>query len=373
MYSLYQKIKMRYTRHRSAVIREQAHTYMLMYLVSFAGSVILTRLFLELTGYPQIGNSVLHIAHVLWGGLFLFVASLIPLLFANRWAYPLAAILSGIGIGLFMDEVGKFITRNNDYFYPAAAPIIYALFLLTVWIFTRIRRHPRNDARHEMYAVLDALQEIPDRDFEPAEREVLLARLRRIQELQEPDLANMAGHIALLVESDRLPLSAQRRSRFTGWYTGLRGWVDTHLSYQRLKWLLILGILVMFTLAIAELVGLVQMMNLYQVSLRMIAQNDLSILGSKTAIHALWYLTHVILQTVLAFLALISLILILIRRVRNGVDLAIAVSVVSLTIMDLLAFYVNQFTATIDALIHLILMLGLLYFRSRFLKPAQIQ
>jgi hypothetical protein len=26
------------------------------------------------TGYPQIGNSTLHIAHVLWGGLLLFGA-----------------------------------------------------------------------------------------------------------------------------------------------------------------------------------------------------------------------------------------------------------------------------------------------------------
>jgi hypothetical protein len=35
--------------------------------------VIVTRLFLALTGYPQIGNSVLHIAHALWGALLLLV------------------------------------------------------------------------------------------------------------------------------------------------------------------------------------------------------------------------------------------------------------------------------------------------------------
>jgi hypothetical protein len=34
-------------------------------LVSFGVTVILTRAFLQLTGFPQIGNSVLHIAHAL--------------------------------------------------------------------------------------------------------------------------------------------------------------------------------------------------------------------------------------------------------------------------------------------------------------------
>ena len=69
---------------RSGVRRPGAEQLILLSLVSFAATVIITRLFLELTGYPQIGNSELHIAHVLWGGLLLFVAALIPLLFLNQ-------------------------------------------------------------------------------------------------------------------------------------------------------------------------------------------------------------------------------------------------------------------------------------------------
>ncbi len=79
---------------RAPVKRQYAEYYILLSLISFAASVTLTRLFLELTGYPQIGNSELHIAHVLWGGLLLFIASLVPLIFANRWAYSLGAFLS---------------------------------------------------------------------------------------------------------------------------------------------------------------------------------------------------------------------------------------------------------------------------------------
>ena len=109
---------------RSAVRRDHAGNYILTSLVAFAVTVIATRVFLQLTGFPQLGNSVLHIAHALWGGLLLFVAALLPLAYANRWAIQASALLGGMGTGLFIDEVGKFITQTNDYFFPPALSLI---------------------------------------------------------------------------------------------------------------------------------------------------------------------------------------------------------------------------------------------------------
>lgn len=54
---------------RNPVRRPAAERYLLITLLSFAMSVSLTRLFLELSGYPQLGSGTLHIAHVLWGSL----------------------------------------------------------------------------------------------------------------------------------------------------------------------------------------------------------------------------------------------------------------------------------------------------------------
>ena len=48
--------------------RDQAPTLLLISILSFATTVTLVRLFLELTGYPQVGGGTLHIAHLLWGG-----------------------------------------------------------------------------------------------------------------------------------------------------------------------------------------------------------------------------------------------------------------------------------------------------------------
>src|SRR5919205_1101728 len=151
------------------VKREDAEQYLVAALLGFATSVILIRLFLELTGYPQVGNSELHIAHVLWGGLLLFAASLLPLVFANRWVYKVSALLAGVGVGLFIDEVGKFITQSNNYFYPAAAPIIYTFFLLTVLVYLQVRRMRSNDVRAELYGALDQFEEVLDHNLNAQE------------------------------------------------------------------------------------------------------------------------------------------------------------------------------------------------------------
>jgi hypothetical protein len=44
------------------------------FLVSAIAAIVIIRIFLEATGYPQLGGGGLHIAHVLWGGLGMLVA-----------------------------------------------------------------------------------------------------------------------------------------------------------------------------------------------------------------------------------------------------------------------------------------------------------
>src|SRR4030067_3174096 len=112
------------------VQRENAVRFMLISLLSFVATVTTVRSFLAFTGYPQIGSGTLHIAHVLWGRLILYIGAILPLIYLGPRLHIVGAILSGVGVGLFIDEVGKFITRQNDYFYVAAAPIIYVFFLL---------------------------------------------------------------------------------------------------------------------------------------------------------------------------------------------------------------------------------------------------
>jgi hypothetical protein len=127
---------------RRVPVREGAERYLLLTIVAFVVAVVGTRWYLQATGYPQVGGGELHIAHMLWGGLLLVVAALLPLILAAGWALTASAILAGAGTGLFIDEVGKFITASNDYFYPLAAPLIYGLLLVLVLLFVVVRRRP---------------------------------------------------------------------------------------------------------------------------------------------------------------------------------------------------------------------------------------
>ncbi len=107
-----------------------------VFTITTAASVLLTRLFLEITGYPQLGGRHLHIAHMLWGGLFI-TTSFLYLLLSVKPKKAIACITGGIGLGLFIDEIGKFITRTNDYFFRPTAFLIYTILLL-IWFVCRL-------------------------------------------------------------------------------------------------------------------------------------------------------------------------------------------------------------------------------------------
>jgi len=77
------------------IVSDRSSQLMMIILVSSALTVALTRLFLVLTGYPQIGNSTFHLAHALWGGLVLFLAGIMARVVQNRRAAVVGALLTG--------------------------------------------------------------------------------------------------------------------------------------------------------------------------------------------------------------------------------------------------------------------------------------
>ena len=100
-----------------------------VFLFSAVITVVLVRAFLIVTGYPKVGGSGLHIAHVLWGGLLMAIAIAIVLIDQGTRSRMRAARLGGVGFGLFIDEVGKFVTKNVNYFFRPAIAIIYITFV----------------------------------------------------------------------------------------------------------------------------------------------------------------------------------------------------------------------------------------------------
>ena len=110
------------------------------FLVAAVATILVTRLYLELTGFPKIGGGEIHFAHLLWGGLLMLVAEVLLLAFLGRHARHVAAIVGGVGFGLFIDELGKFITADNDYFFRPAIALIYLVFIVLFLAFRAIEQ-----------------------------------------------------------------------------------------------------------------------------------------------------------------------------------------------------------------------------------------
>jgi len=354
---------------RAPVKRPSAEAYILLSLASFGLTVAATRIFLQLAGYPQVGNSILHIAHAIWGGLLLFVAVLVTLILANRWAFTVSALLSGVGVGLFIDEVGKFITQKNDYFFPPAAPLIYTTFLLLVLLFLLVRRSRRVSPRASMYRALLDLRDVLDNDLDPRERDRLLVELENGRAASEPHIVLLAEQLSTYLRDDSLPLSAYRPGLWKRADQRLRA-IGARLGRQNHRRLImaLIALIGALTLLVAALLVAAWLMPDRAdeiLSSLLLAATEL------TTQRPIWLVVRLGLQLLVGLLYLLAFVQLVRGREESGVNMAIFAALLSFTALNLLNFYLNQFSALTAFFFNFALFLLLLAYRSWYLTPGQ--
>jgi hypothetical protein len=352
---------------RSPVRREDASQYLLIMLISFAGSITLTRLFLQLTGYPQLGGGTLHIAHVLWGGLLLFGASLLPLVLVNRWARTAGAGLAGAGAGLFLDEVGKFITSTNDYFYPPAAPIIYLFFLLTVWVYIRFSRPPARDPRASLYHVLEGLEEILDYDLDDSERGDLVRRLMVVRgQERDVELVRLAGALLKFLQSESIVLAPARPNVVTRLRARIEDFESRRLSPDAFRIALAGGLAALGGYQAAGLARLLLALptpnRLGSMLTGWILQSHVS---SLPALY--WYSARLASEAAVGIVLLIGAGLLILGKKKAGVSLGIIGLLFSITAVNPLVFYFDQFSTILPAAIQFFWLLLILYYQRKYI------
>lgn len=153
--------------------------HLVTFLVASVVTVLVTRAALAATGYPQLGGGGLHVAHVLWGGLLMALAIMLLLSYVGPVPRSLGALLGGVGFGLFIDEVGKFVTADNDYFYAPTAAIVYVVTVLLVLVVEGLHgRRPHHPAEY-LAVSADRLAAGLAGGFTPAAREEARTLARR--------------------------------------------------------------------------------------------------------------------------------------------------------------------------------------------------
>jgi len=180
-------------------------TFFIAAVASFLG----IRAFLAAARYPQLGSSELHIAHMLWGGLLMLLAILLLLGFLNRTIQQGAALIAGLGFGTFIDEIGKFVTADNDYFFRPAVALAYVAFVAAFLLARAFVGRGRLTPREASLNTLAALAALPTRRLE-RDDEVRIAGLLKLADRRDPGTALIEQYLALRT-GRREPPSRYRR------------------------------------------------------------------------------------------------------------------------------------------------------------------
>jgi len=288
--------------------------------------------------------------------------------------YTASALLGGAGVGLFIDEVGKFITTNNDYFYPFAAPIIYAVFLITVLLYLRVRHQHEGDDREQLYHVLDGLMEVLDHDLDPNERERVEARLQSVIETtDQPNLGALSRELLEFVRSEGLQVVPARSRFYEPWLRRLSEVEGRWFQRRTMRLALATALLVTGGVAFADLT--VTLIAFFSPDLLQELVRDLIISQPLVsgAASLSWAIVRLVLEGLVGALVTLSGVLMLVGSDNRGTDLGRFSLLISLTTINLITLYFAQFTALVSTIYQFILLLALIRYRSRFIHVGETE
>jgi hypothetical protein len=213
------------------------------FLICAVATILGLRMYLVVTGYSQFGGGGLHIAHLLWGGALLAVAVLLTVSLITRGSRRVAAVLGGVGFGLFIDEIGKFVTSDNNYFFKPTFALIYVSLVL-IWLAMRALTRKQLTHTEALANALDLLKEAASRDLNADERRRALALLDR-SDPEDPLVRQVRG---LLREVTAVP--APPPLAMTRLISGIRDWYWRRTTK---RWFTVLLTVVFVVLTLAAL------------------------------------------------------------------------------------------------------------------------
>ena len=181
------------------ILIRNAHASQLLesFFISAITSILLIRVFLAITHYPQLGGNGLHIAHMLWGGLLMLSGTILLLSYLGQRVMTIASVLAGIGFGAFIDELGKFITSDNNYFFKPSIAIIYVLFVGLYFVFQAITTKRGLTQEEYLVNAFFRAEEVAQRDLDSAEKTELLRYLKHSNQ-DDPLVAALQESLELM-------------------------------------------------------------------------------------------------------------------------------------------------------------------------------
>src|SRR5262245_10555162 len=127
------------------------------------------------------------------------------------------AFIGGCGFGWFIDELGKFITRDVNYFFQPTIALIYIVFITMYLVFRGIRRRDLGPDE----ALLNALEALKSAAIGELSEPRRAAALTLLDQTGADDA--LARQVRVLL-ADETCLPAPNPNRFERWGRDVRDW-----------------------------------------------------------------------------------------------------------------------------------------------------
>jgi hypothetical protein len=262
--------------------------------------------------------------------------------------------------------VGKFITTSNDYFFPLAAPIVYVTMVLLAWTAYRARRRHVLTDRERLYDVLDGLQDLADGHLDSDRRAEIVGHLGHLRDdWDRPELRELSRRLEDFLLSPVVTVLPPRPGPLERLHQRLLRIEERLLPegrYRRLISLLLVAGAAFFTVGVVLAV-----LALVNPGLR--TDPPATATGSRLdpAIVAVVGVVGLA-GTVAAWALYLAAAISWFRRARlHAVRLAVTAQLISLSLIDVMESYVDQFAVLQQSVFELVLLGLVLRYRVRFL------
>jgi hypothetical protein len=157
---------------------------------------------------------------------------------------------------LFVDEVGKFITQKNDYFFPLAAPIVYASLLLILAVSELAGRRQLHSPRAHLLALISLSQTLADGTVTHTELKAMTEHIRRARKgvLDDASATLVDGIESAMALADRIDDTATFGARVRH---RVKAVLDAWLPAERARKLARFAMVLFCAIGLAQLAALV--------------------------------------------------------------------------------------------------------------------
>ena len=181
--------------------RSTSSDNLLLFLISAAFSVLATRIYLVLLNYPQVARGEIHLAHALLGMILMTIANMTLFSYHGKIVRQFGAVVGGLGFGQIIDELGKLITRNNNYFYQPVPMIIFLIFVSLFFIYRYLDQYTPHSPKEIFYDSLERLEELAEDNFHLSTQKWLESMVAGIESARKKNYQVFADNVLQIAKT----------------------------------------------------------------------------------------------------------------------------------------------------------------------------